>query len=75
MSKVTVYRFKLYNITTDENLQSRRWATLEAIERIHGEVLKDTATEVDASAVATDHAGMTVVGFNPHPRTGFQNAI
>jgi uncharacterized protein with FMN-binding domain len=75
MSKVTIYRFKLYNITIDESRESRRWATLEAIERIHGEVLKDTATQVDASAVATDEAGMTVVGFDPHPRIGFQTAI
>ncbi len=68
MTKVTVYRFRLYDISTDENRQSRRWATLKAIERICGEVLKDTETEVDASVL--DSNGMTERDFNPHERTG-----
>jgi hypothetical protein len=75
LSKVTIYRFRLYDITTDGNRESRRWATREAIERIGGEVLEDTATEVEASAVATDIDGMTVRGFDPHPRTGFQRIV
>jgi len=74
MTKITIYQFRLYDIAHDENLKSRRWATLDAIKNIHAEVLKDTATEVDAPVVATDHAGMTVVDFNPHPRSGFQKA-
>jgi hypothetical protein len=43
---VKVYRFRLYNISTDENEKSRRWGTREAIERIGGEVMEDTETEV-----------------------------
>jgi len=61
---VTIYRFRLYDINTDESRTSRRWATREAIERIHGEVLTDTATEVDASVVDTDIPGMTERGFD-----------
>ena len=30
---LTAYRFKVYDISTDENRISRRWATLEAIRR------------------------------------------
>jgi len=36
VSKITVYRFTKYDITTDQYQQSRRWATREAIERICG---------------------------------------
>lgn len=75
MSKVTIYRFELYDITTDGNRKSHRWATREVIERLRGTVLEDTATEVDASAVASDIQGMTARDFNPHPRTGFQRQV
>lgn len=74
MSKVTIYRFSLYDINTDESRQSRRWATLEAIKRLHGEVHEETATEVDASVLEPSNIihGLTARDFNPHPRTGFQ---
>jgi hypothetical protein len=75
MGKITVYRFKKYDISNDENRQSRRWATREAIERIGGEVLEDTATEVDPSAVGTEIDGMTERNFDPHPRTGVQTQV
>jgi hypothetical protein len=75
LNKVTIYRFRLYDITADEPHTSRRWATLEAIERIHGEVLEDTATEVDAAVVSSDIPGMTERSFNPHPRVGFQKIV
>jgi len=72
LSTVTVYQFRLYDISNDENRQSRRWATREAIERIGGEVLEDTATEVDPSAVGGEIDGMTERNFDPHRQTGFQ---
>jgi hypothetical protein len=67
---VKVYRFRLYNISADENEKSRRWGTREAIERIGGEVMEDTETEVDESDLVYD--GMTDRNFNPHKLTGFQ---
>ena len=75
MSKVTVYRFTVYDISADENTRSRRWATLAAIKRIGGAALEDTAVEVDSSAVGTEIPGMTERNFNPHPRPGFQRAV
>jgi hypothetical protein len=75
MSKVTIYRFSKYDIQNDGMQISRRWGTREAIERICGEVMEETATEVDASAVATGIEGLTVRGFDPHPRTGFQTQV
>lgn len=44
--------------------------TREAIERIGGEVMEDTETEVDESDLVYD--GMTDRNFNPHKLTGFQ---
>ncbi len=75
MDKVTVYRFRLYDINNDENRQSRRWATREAIERIGGEVSENTATEVDSSVLGKEIDGMTERNFDPHPRTGFQTQV
>jgi hypothetical protein len=75
LSKVTVYRFRKYSISSDGYQVSRRWATREAIERVRGEALEDTAIEVEDAAVATDIEGMTVRGFDPRPRIGFQRAV
>jgi hypothetical protein len=71
-SKATIYRFVIYNITTDGMIASRRWGTREAIETIaHGHVLEDTATEVDAAVVEnSDIPGLTARNFDPHPPTG-----
>jgi hypothetical protein len=65
-----VYRFRMYVIKDDEMLTSRRWATREAIERVRGEILESTETEVDSSVL--DSNGMTERDFDPHRRTGFQ---
>jgi hypothetical protein len=66
MSKVNIYRFTLYDITSDAAHQSRRWGTRDAIERIGGEILADTVIEVDASAVGSDIPGLTVRDYLPH---------
>ncbi|HJW42619.1 MAG TPA: hypothetical protein VJ476_15495 [Rhizomicrobium sp.] len=75
MSRVTIYRFSLYDIQADGMHRSRRWATREAIDSVHGEVLEETATEVDAAVVNTGIQGMTERGFDPHRRTGFQRVV
>jgi hypothetical protein len=49
--KGTIYRSRRYDISSDENIVSRRWATREAIGLIGGEVLEDTATEVDRAVL------------------------
>ncbi|MFA6206716.1 MAG: hypothetical protein WC689_10940 [Methylocystis sp.] len=63
MSKVVVYKVKLYNIVTDEAIISSRMATREGAEIMGGKILEETATEMDASQL--------VVGEQWTPR-GFQ---
>jgi hypothetical protein len=75
VSKVTIYQFTLYDITTDGYRKSRRWATREAIERLQGEVLERTEVSVDERALASDIAGMTTRDFNPHANAGFQHQV
>ena len=65
MSKVTIYQFKRFDIIRGESLVSRRWGTLEAIKSVRCEPIMSTATEVDASVVATDEPGMTERGYMP----------
>ncbi|MDD2465227.1 MAG: hypothetical protein PHI97_14615 [Desulfobulbus sp.] len=76
MSKITIYRFQVYSVINDNFQKSRRWGTRDAIERIAwGEILEDTATEVDESAIASDITCLTIIDFNHHRRTGFQTKV
>lgn len=78
MAKVTIYRFRTYNSHTDEIMTSRRWGTEQAIREIAGgQILKDTATEVDESVIRSDIHGFTVRDFDPRPRSqdGFQTEV
>ena len=68
-----VYKFRKYDISSDETITSRRWATREAIKAVCGEVVEDTETEIDASFL--DNNGMTERNFEPHKREGFQREI
>jgi hypothetical protein len=49
MPKVTVYCFTGYHINTDQTINSKHMATLEAIKKSSGVPLMETAKEVDAS--------------------------
>jgi hypothetical protein len=70
MSKITIYRFKVYDHQNDEMITSRRWGTREAIERFaHGEVLENTGVGADANAVDSDIRGLTERIFDQHRRT------
>lgn len=77
MSKITIYRFRVYDAQNDEMITSRRWGTREAIERFaHGEVFENTAVEVEANVVNSDIPGLTARNFDPHRRTsGFQTQV
>lgn len=58
MSKITVYRFQKYAITTDKMVVSSRWATLPAIDFAGATPLKNTKKVVDDYEVGPD-------GFHP----------
>lgn len=60
----TVYRFKVYDITTDEFKMSRRWATTQAIQIAGGEVVGEGAY-VDEHHLGRDISGMTDMDFDP----------
>jgi hypothetical protein len=72
---VTVYRFKVYDITTDEIRLSRRWGTREGIKAARGAPLEETATEVDSALVGQEVEGLTARDFDPRRRTGFQTQV
>lgn len=59
MAKVTVYRFKSYDIAKDEIKTSRRWVTKAAIEEAGGQVIAEAAAEVESSSLGGEVTGMT----------------
>jgi hypothetical protein len=75
MTMVTVYRFTKYDIASDNICKSRRYGTREAIERLCGTILEDTAAEVDASVLGAEIDGLTSVGFDPYASSGFQREV
>jgi hypothetical protein len=75
MSKVTVYQFTVYDIASDNNRKSRRWATREAVALAGGCVLEETDTEIDESLLGSEIEGMSARDFDPRPHTGFQRQV
>jgi hypothetical protein len=65
MNKVTIYRFRRYDIQVGTMVLSPRWGTLEAIKAVRGTAMVDTAIEVDSAIVDTDEPGMTTRGYHP----------
>jgi hypothetical protein len=65
MSRVTVYRWRKYDIVMDENQKSRRWATLDAIERAGGEPVDYVGCEIDEAELDPSTPGMTPRGWTP----------
>jgi hypothetical protein len=53
-------------------MTSRRWATRERIDWLHGEVLEHTAVEVDAQLIGGEIEGMSTINFDPRALVGFQ---
>ena len=78
MTTVTVYRFRKYDIGSDQMQVSRRRAPHEAIRTIaQAEVLEETALEIDSSEVGAEVNGMTRIGFGPSVLSagGFQTRV
>lgn len=76
MANVTIYKFEVYDIQSDQTLRSKRWGTEKAIKDIaHGRVLEHTGIDVDETVIASDIHGFTERDFNPQPRSGFQKRV
>lgn len=59
MSKTTVYRFTIYDITSDEGRLSRRMGTREAIAWAKGEPVEEATREAEETDLGREVAGMT----------------
>ncbi|WP_257820115.1 hypothetical protein [Burkholderia glumae] len=76
MDKVTIFRFKCYNVTTDSMDDSSRWGTRAAIEQIaKGVVIEASARVVDEMVVRSDIPGLTARDFNPDTLPVFQTSV
>ena len=54
MSTVTVYYFRRYEISKDENVRSQRPGTIKAIQQLNCEPIMESSQEVDASLIDAD---------------------
>jgi len=68
-----VYQFTMYDILTDTERESRRWGTREAIDRIGGKVIEDSAVNIDTSLLGSEVEGMTDVGLIPAGQAALKN--
>ncbi len=65
MARVTVYRFTIYDIFSDDNIISKRMGTREGVEKIRGAVIESTAVYIEEAALDPDMPGLTPIGFAP----------
>jgi len=72
-TEVTVFLFSMFDIRSNDFVESKRWATEPAITKLGAKRLGEGA-KVDASKVDGD--GLTPLGFDPRPqRSGFQTSV
>jgi hypothetical protein len=74
MATVKVYRVIFYDMQTDEFSFSRRMATEKGAARMHGDIVENTAVEIDASQLEPGEE-WTPRGFNPRQQIGFQTQV
>lgn len=73
---VTVFQWSAWSTAHDDYVQSTRWASMEAINRIGGIAVSE-GVDIDDSFLGSEVIGMTVRGFdarNP-PMRGFQTVV
>lgn len=75
MAIVTVYQWTIYDIKNDEMIKSRRWATKEAIEWVHGTAIENTGVEIDEGSLSRELQGMTARNFDPYATGGLQQQV
>jgi len=76
MAKITVHRFTVYDVTSDQSQTSRRMATAEAIARARGVAIEGTAREIEEVDLDPNEDGMAPRDFHLRlTRTGFQTEV
>jgi hypothetical protein len=61
---VTVYRFRMWDVSRDGFTLSTRWATRERIEAMGGELVGG-GVEINDDLIGGEIEGMTIRGFDP----------
>jgi len=74
MTTVKVYRFEKYDVGSDQWQRSRRWATADAIERVHGQRV-GKPIDVDESLLGREVDGMTDRDLSQNASDGFQRNV
>ncbi|MFW8587526.1 hypothetical protein ACOJBM_29445 [Rhizobium beringeri] len=64
MAKITVYRVRRYDITTDNYIDSRRLMTEKGARMICGEIIRSTAVEIDEEDLESGEE-WTPIGYFP----------
>lgn len=59
---IAVFKFRLYDIVRDEFIISRRYATMQAIERLRAE---RAGPSIEVAQDAVDGDGFTVIDYAP----------
>ena len=60
-----VYRFTIYDIASDIERESGRWATRAAIARVRGTIVSASEMMIDEALLGSEVEGMTDRNFNP----------
>ncbi|WP_293781272.1 hypothetical protein [uncultured Oxalicibacterium sp.] len=71
--EVQVYRFQMYDPSTDQMVISKRWGTRVAIERIGGQLIQKDAAQIPYDHLSKEIDGLTDIGYVPvKSETGWQ---
>ena len=63
MQNISIFQFTMYDIMTDTKRLSKRFGTIEAINKIGGQVILESVTEIKTSDLSSDLEGFTKIGF------------
>ena len=75
MALVQVHRWHKWENAYGDMIESRRFATQQAIDAVGGQPIPNTMIEVDETEIGTEQAGMTVCDYRPKRAPGFQQAV
>ena len=74
MTKVIVYRVRIYDAQIDGWHTSRRWATGKGVEMMGGVIIPNSEIEIDTSQLESGEE-WTARDYNPSASGGFQRQV
>ncbi|MDV4183393.1 hypothetical protein R1521_33420 [Rhizobium brockwellii] len=75
MAKITVYRVRRYDITTDNYIDSRRLMTEKGARMICGEIIRSTAVEIDEEDLESGEEWTPIGYFFKRDGDGIQRQV